>query len=322
MLPQRDRFLLSLMLSLILAGGSSSILRASDSFAEQQHRQLRAQFESTSAWFQQQTTPYSADALDGLDWLLKTAFTQGWYADLKPVLSAVEEEASLTENLRKEAAKLELLGLAAEDSSEGALQGYVDHLKTIRIRQPNDTLELAYALSAQFQINGDYSAAREVYRRTIDAFFLNEQVRVICERRQAKLLLAGESAPELTAGELKLSDQRGKYVLIDFWATNCAPCLIDLPHLKSVARRFQGESFQILGVSFDTDVTFLNDFRNRQRIDWPTPLLESVNSKARENYRVVTIPSTFLVDPEGKIVLVDGQARDVALLLEQRLGAE
>lgn len=308
-----------LLLSLFLSIESSPILEAEESFAEQQHQRLRAEFASVSGWLEEQSAPYSADALDALDWLMKTAFNQGWYAEVKPIVAAVEAADAVPENLQQATGKMKLLGLAAEKESEAALQMFLDHLKTIRIRQPNDTLELAYALSAQFQINGDYAAAREVYRRMIDAFFLNEQVRVICERRQAKLLLAGETAPELTAGEFQLSAQHGQYVLIDFWATNCAPCLIDLPHLKSVARRFRGDSFQIVGVSFDTDATFLDSFRKRQRIDWPTPLLENVNSEARESYRVITIPSTFVVDPEGKIVLVDGQARDVALLLEQKL---
>lgn len=317
---QTRRFPLLPFLGLMLVLSSTSILTADDTFAEKQHRQLREQFGSVSDWFQEQAQPFSPDALDALDWLMKTAVEQGWYAEVKPIIEKTEGVEGLPENLQKSTTKLKLFGLAAEQDSKAAMQMFVDHLKTVRIRQPNDTLELAYALSSQFQIHGDYPAAREVYRRMIDAFFLNEQVRIICERRQAKLLLAGEPAPELTAGDLKLSEMRGKFVLVDFWATNCAPCLIDLPHLKSVARRFRGDAFQIVGISFDTDKTFLDDFRKRQRIDWPTPLLENTNSDARENYRVITIPSTFVIDPEGTIVLVDGSARDVALLLEQELG--
>jgi len=296
-----------------------SITEAADSFAQRSHDQLHRRFITTMAWWKKHPQPYSHDAVDALEWLLKNAIEQGWSAELAPALDRDNLKQNIHPLLWKKVKQVKILALAANEKSEQSLQQFIDHLKTVRIRQPNDTLSLAYALSAQFQINGDYAAAREVYRRTIDAFFLNEQVRTLCERRQAKLLLAGETAPDFTAGEQSLKDLRGKYVLVDFWATNCAPCLMDLPHLREVSRRFSGDQFQILGISFDTDADFVSEFKQRYRIDWPTPLLENSSQNVRDQYRVVTIPSTFVIDPEGKIVLVDGQARDVALFLKKHL---
>ncbi|MDG2391815.1 MAG: TlpA disulfide reductase family protein [Planctomycetaceae bacterium] len=298
-----------------------SLLHAdeTESYAESQHQNLHDQFTRTLDWFGQQSSPYSNDTLDGLEWLLDTGIEQGWYSELTLLVNQSKLEEGLQTALQKKVQSVRILGFASEQKPEESLRFFVDHLKTVRIRQPNDTLALAYALSAQFQINGDYTAAREVYRRTIDAFFLNEQVRTICERRRAKLLLAGEEAPALMAGDQALSDLRGKYVFIDFWATNCAPCIIDLPHLRSVSRRYSGDQFQILGISFDTEPSIVEEFKQRHRIDWATPLLEKSSPDARDQYRVITIPSTFVVDPAGKIVLVDGQARDVQLLLEHKL---
>ena len=289
------------------------------SFSEAEVHKLKEKYAQNIEWFEGQSSPFSNDALDGLEWLLDTAREQGWYSPLSQTVDREGLEESLHPALRKKLQSVRILALAAENKPEAALQHFVNLLKTVRIRQPGDTLSLAYALSAQFQINEDYSAAKEVYRRTIDAFFLNEQVRTICERRQAKLLLAGEPSPDLIAGDQKLSDLRGKYVLVDFWATNCAPCIIDVPQLRSVSRRFSGDKFQILGISFDTESSVVEEFKQRYRIDWATPLLENSSPDAREQFRVITIPSTFVIDPEGKIVLVDGQARDVALLLDKKL---
>jgi len=289
------------------------------SFSEAEVHKLKEKYSQNIEWFEGQSSPFSNDALDGLEWLLDTAREHGWYSPLTQTVDREGLEESLHPALRKKLQSVRILALAADNKPEASLQHFVDLLKTVRIRQPGDILSLTYALSAQFQINEDYSAAKEVYRRTIDAFFLNEQVRTICERRQAKLLLAGEPSPELTAGDQQLSNLRGKYVLVDFWATNCVPCIIDLPQLRSVSRRFSGEKFQILGISFDTEPSVVEEFKQRYRIDWATPLLENSSPDAREQYRVITIPSTFVVDPEGKVVLVDGQARDIALLLEKKL---
>lgn len=289
------------------------------SFAELQRNHLRMEFERVKQWLLAQPKPHSADALDGLDWLLKTGFEKGWYGELSAIVEDEELNSSLSPGLQKKLGQLRILSRASQGHSEQAVADYVDHLKTIRLRSPNETLELTSALSSQLQINGDYDAAREVLRRTTDAFFLNAQVRTLLERRLAKLLLAEHPAPRLQAGDHSLAELKGRYVLLDFWATNCAPCIADLPHLKSVARRFPEDEFTILGVSLDTSTEAVEQFKQRFRFDWPTPLVEECEPAPRENYRVITIPSTFLIDPEGNIVLVDGNARDIALLLEKKL---
>jgi len=286
------------------------------SFALLHQNHQRQEFNRVKEWFLAQPKPHSADALDALDWLLTIGFQNGWYADLAPV--AADEELS-SSSLQKKLARMRILSRAAQGHSEQAIADYVDHLKTVRLRSPNDTLELTCALSSQLQINGDFDAAREVLRRTTDTFFLNEQVRTLLERRLAKLMLAEHPAPRLQAGTLSLAELKGKYVLLDFWATSCAPCIADLPNLKSVARRFPAEEFTVLGISLDTSAEAVEEFKERFRFDWPTPLVESCEPAPRESYRVITIPSTFLIDPEGKIVLVDGNARDVGLLLEKQL---
>lgn len=311
-------------LILLLMVSEAPTLRAeekisSGSFAALHRDHQRTAFENIKQWFLAQPQPHSSDALDALDWLLETGFETGWYAELAPVIEEGEKIAALSEPMRKKLSRMRILSRAALGHSEQALSDYLDHLKAVRLRSPNDTLELTSALSSQLQINGDYDAAREVLRRTTDAFFLNEQVRTLLERRLAKLVMAEHPAPRLQAGSTSIADLKGRYVLLDFWATSCAPCIADLPNLKSVARRFPSEQFTIVGVSLDTSTDAVEEFKHRYRIDWATPLVEICEPAPRESYRVITIPATFLIDPEGTIVLVDGNARDVALLLEKKL---
>jgi peroxiredoxin len=305
-----------LLLTIELRPAPAEETSAPVSFAVLHRNHRRMEFERVKEWFLAQPKPHSADALDALDWLLDTGFQTGWYAHLSPL---VEDEELPLSPLGKKIARMRILSRAAQGHAEQAVSDYVDHLKTIRLRSPNETLELTSALSSQLQINGDYDAAREVLRRTTDAFFLNEQVRTLLERRLAKLLLAEHPAPRLQAGDHSLADLKGRYVLLDFWATSCAPCIVDLPNLKSVARRFSQDEFTIVGVSLDASTDAVEQFKERFRFDWPTPLVENCEPAPRESYRVITIPSTFLIDPEGKVVLVDGSARDVGLLLEKKL---
>src|SRR5690606_35098802 len=73
-----------------------------------------------------------------------------------------------------------------------------------------------------------------------------------------KFLAVGEMAPDIVLPQpndtiLKLSDLRGKYVLIDFWASWCGPCRAEFPHVKQLYTKYKSEGFEIYGVSLDKD---------------------------------------------------------------------
>jgi peroxiredoxin len=243
-----------------------------------------------------------------------------------PVATRLIEHPVGGPEIRGLAPRLRVLALAAMQNDD-AFPEFRELLKRVNVRDPNQILEFAFALCAQYQINGDLDAAREVLQMTSDSYFLNMQVRTLCDRRLAKLLLVGKTAPTLSWKTIQqetasLDDLRGRYVLVDFWATNCAPCLADLPHLKQAYTRFQPHSFEIIGLSLDRSVQDLLTFRQQQNVRWPLALVSDSPDDTREKYRVVTIPSTFLIDPQGKIVLTDATARDVALMLEKHAPRE
>jgi len=96
-------------------------------------------------------------------------------------------------------------------------------------------------------------------------------------------------------------------VLLDFWATWCAPCVAEMPNLRRAWERFGGSGdLVIVGLSLDQDPEKVREFAEQHRIAWPL----IVRGAAAENplarlYNVTSIPATFLIDREGKIVATD-----------------
>ncbi|MBT5708230.1 MAG: TlpA family protein disulfide reductase, partial [Verrucomicrobia bacterium] len=111
-------------------------------------------------------------------------------------------------------------------------------------------------------------------------------------------------AVDLNDGEIVLADYKGKWVLLDFWATWCAPCLADLPYFRKVHDRFAGrKDFVMISLSLDSEVTDVTKFLEKNDLPWLHgylgPMRES--SVARE-FGVDGIPAVFLVNPNGKII--------------------
>jgi thiol-disulfide isomerase/thioredoxin len=102
----------------------------------------------------------------------------------------------------------------------------------------------------------------------------------------------------------KFSEFRGKYVLLDFWAAWCPPCRRELPYQKAAYSRFQARGFEILGLNNDEDPAVVRNWLARNKIMWMQATRESILEVERR-YRVQLFPSALLIDPEGKVVIVD-----------------
>lgn len=125
---------------------------------------------------------------------------------------------------------------------------------------------------------------------------------------QMRKLAVGSKAPEIDLpqpnGEhLKLSDLRGKYVLIDFWASWCGPCRRENPNVKRVYEKYHGKGFDILGVSLDKSQQAWLTAIEQDGLQWHhVSDLKYWQSAVVPEYQIQGIPLTFLVDKEGTII--------------------
>jgi len=151
---------------------------------------------------------------------------------------------------------------------------------------------------AQFRENVDRMEQQELAMR------MQEEE----EKRLANLLPIGGEAPDFSqqtpeGGTLSLSQLRGKYVLIDFWASWCKPCRFENPAMKRVYDKYKGKGFEILGVSLDRSHDAWVGAIQADGINWKhVSDLGFWNNAAAQQYGVSSIPFTVLLDKEGRII--------------------
>lgn len=121
----------------------------------------------------------------------------------------------------------------------------------------------------------------------------------------------GQIAPDFSIADIdgniiRLSDYRGKYVLLDFWASWCMPCRKEFPHLLEVYKKHGGDNFDIFGISLDDNKDDFIASLKEENLPWKNASeLKRDNPEIAELYAVSFIPKNYLIAPDGKIVAVD-----------------
>lgn len=107
----------------------------------------------------------------------------------------------------------------------------------------------------------------------------------------------------LEGRNLKLSALRGKWVILDFWSTTCAPCLSVIPGLKEIHRTFGSDDrLVMIGFALDDDETAVKQFAESKELGWHQVILpQGFQAPLVKDYKVPGIPTIYLIDPDGTI---------------------
>lgn len=110
----------------------------------------------------------------------------------------------------------------------------------------------------------------------------------------------------LDGREVDLAKLRGKVVLVDFWATDCRPCVAEMPEIKAIYDKFHDKGFEIIGISLDSKEATLRRFIRDKNLPWP----QHFDGKGRENkfaqrFGIFGIPTAWLVDRRGNLTYTE-----------------
>lgn len=108
-------------------------------------------------------------------------------------------------------------------------------------------------------------------------------------------------AAGLDGKAVDLGHYEGRVVLLDFWATWCAPCIDAMPELDRLHKRYRANGFSVVGLSIDEEPAKATAFWKRRKFEYPT-LLDSAEQPTWQAYGVRAIPALFLIDRKGRIV--------------------
>ena len=174
-----------------------------------------------------------------------------------------------------------------------------------------------------FLYNPDATELETIYNSldaNIQSSFVGKNIKSTLDA--AKKTAIGNSAPEFSQNDangkaVSLSSLKGKYVLVDFWASWCGPCRAENPNVVKAFKKFHSKGFDILGVSIDEKKDKWLDAIKKDNLNWhQVSDLRGWKNTVAQLYGVEGIPMNFLIDKDGKIVGKGLRGED----LEKKLG--
>jgi peroxiredoxin len=189
-----------------------------------------------------------------------------------------------------------------------------DHAEKIRsfIESNADSYAITYMISDFMVNNSPLSDVERYYELLTPRVKQSNPGRLLKQKIELlRRIAVGGTAfdielPAPDGSLLKLSSLRGKYVLVDFWASWCKPCLAEAPNVKEVYEKYHDKGFEVYGISLDSKKDLWVNAIEKHGLHWlHVSSLKGWKCPVAAQYNVTGIPKTFLLDPEGRVIDVD-----------------
>lgn len=248
--------------------------------------------------------------------MLQNAILSGNYEKLErleEIESSILDDPSLTEDQKfdvRARAIQRKASLKASESEDAAIASMLEGVLELRKDFPDRKEPLEMMLMLAESVGGKEA---ESMLQDIITHAEDKALRASAVSMKSKMDALGKpldlSFTSLQGNEIDLqTDYKGQVVLLDFWATWCGPCIVELPNVKEVYKQWHDKGFEILGISLDNDEDALRKFIKKEDMTWP----QFFDGKGWENKYAVSfgirgIPAMWLIDQNG--LLVDMNAR-------------
>ncbi len=151
-----------------------------------------------------------------------------------------------------------------------------------------------------------------VFKRIIRAVAFGVTLGALAGAAQAKVVTS-QAAPDFTlrastGPNLRLQEQRGRVVMINFWATWCGPCRLEMPHLNRLYGKYRDAGFTLLAVNIDDDSNKAIDVSTKLGLQFP--VLFDADKNVSRLYDLSVMPSTLLIDRNGRVRFIHLGYRD------------
>ncbi|TXH21814.1 MAG: AhpC/TSA family protein [Chitinophagaceae bacterium] len=174
------------------------------------------------------------------------------------------------------------------------------------------------------QMGISYESLKDVYA-SIDDVLKKTPIGVSVAKGLAKrsVTAIGAKAADFTVASLdgknvSLADYKGRYVLLDFWSSNCVPCRRENPNIIKNYNKFKSEKFEIIGVSVDTDREAWKKAIEKDKLPWiQLSDLKGWKSEVAVKYNVNALPANFLIDPDGNIIAKNLKGKELQSYLSK-----
>jgi thiol-disulfide isomerase/thioredoxin len=216
--------------------------------------------------------------------------------------------------------------LQADKKTEADLKDELKEFDTLLAKykdeKTDDVAQILYMKAMLFErVLKQEAKSAELMAQLKRDFPNSKQVKMVARQEEANKLqgnlVEGKKFPEFTekdlAGKpLSVANYKGKVLLLDFWATWCGPCVGELPNVLKTYQKHHAEGFEIIGISLDDDEKKLLAFIKSKNIPWPQYFDgKGWENKLAQKYGIQSIPATFLLDGEGKIIAKDARGESL-----------
>jgi thiol-disulfide isomerase/thioredoxin len=175
------------------------------------------------------------------------------------------------------------------------------------VREHPDSYASVYVLNAAgrslltlSEMQSSYQALSKRMKKTSEGKSFGDFIQGV-QRSAIGSRVDNFTLPDEKGNNFSFASLKGKYVLIDFWASWCVPCRRSFPHMREVYKQYKNDQFEIYSISIDKDKEAWLKAVEQEKNPW----LQALDTKnlSQKGFAITGVPTTFLIDPQGKILM-------------------